>query len=111
MSKYYVATFSMDYADEFDVEGINTYTEEEYNETQKILKEVREKCDPANTTLYIGFGSNQELDSTLEDYIESINFSEITETEYKASSKYINGFGLMPPKEVIESIKYKLDNI
>jgi hypothetical protein len=86
-------TYSDNWADEFDVEGISIFTEHEWNEYKEDAKKYFEK----NGSYTFYFGTNQEMYyDSLKDFLEAFTKTKINENEYKVLSDYVGLFGVFP---------------
>jgi hypothetical protein len=89
MSKYYLAKFEDNCADEFDVYGFVVLNEEEYSEYSKICDECRKLIDNDKFSdcdeFEICCGSNESIYfENAAEFILSPSITEITEQQYKA---------------------------
>ena len=81
MSKFILAKFKSDWADEFDVHGFKVMTEEQYKVWLKELNAVRWPQE-----MY--FGTNEAFEfNSLDEYQECIEIQLIDENEYIALKK------------------------
>lgn len=103
----YLLQFKMLYCDEFMVKGFDIVTEEEYKE----FLELKEQLKNVDDTIYIGFGSNEELEATINEFLDSIYVEEISDMDAQVIGKYFYTYGLVNPKRIIKELKEYNDNI
>ena len=117
MSKYFLVRYSVDYADEFDVEGMKIFTEAEYNsflDNQSYAKDLEEKGERevgewGMIELY--FGTNEFLSfDSVDEVIKALEVQEITEQEFNTlKSLGLDSFGESTIFSFFENIKENED--
>lgn len=89
--KYYLITYCTDYADEFDVEGMKVFTEDEFKafiEMQKHFAQMEKDNPPFKDAEWpdgyeLYFGTNEFLwYESIEEMIREFKINEITENQY-----------------------------
>lgn len=110
MVNYYLAEFCMDWADEFDVYGISVFNEEEYKNAQNLFETIRQNPNLLEEYMYKGFGSNEELEATLDEFIDSISFTQVTADEYLTLRKFVSEFGNVTPLDIINSLREQAED-
>lgn len=97
--EYYIAHFSGNYADEFDLESFSLMTSSEYYNSKSILENVNFEEDE------FYFGTNEQLILSSEELKSDIKFIKITKEQYNTIDNVIgNDFGLLSPTTIIEII-------
>jgi hypothetical protein len=77
MQEYVLLKFQADYADEFDVYGLLTWTKEQWEEYKKELEELEYPQEHY-------FGTNESIEFVdADDYLSNITVTNITEEQYK----------------------------
>lgn len=100
----YIASSSVNWADEMDISYSHVYTAKERKDALSNLKliqaalkeEYQDNYDPDDIIVCIGIGTNEELDVSINDAFDFLySMEKITETEYKVLKKF--GFTCMGP--------------
>lgn len=88
---FLLITLDFNYADEFDINSLWFATQEEYSSFIENIKYVEDKDDEKE----IYFGTNEFIYISLNDIIDKLNISRISETTYKEMTKLLGKhFGL-----------------
>lgn len=93
--KYYVCTFSDNWADEMDLEGFCLMTEDEKDE---MIKDIKKRFKKGGT---IGFGSNESNDyDDADEVLATLSYEQITKAEFDTISRVIGtSFGEQGPMD------------
>lgn len=112
MSKYFLVRYSVDYCDEFYVDGMKIFTEDEYIsfvDNQRYARELEEKGELEEKEQYIDlyFGSNEFLTfDSVDEIIRELKVREITEQEFNAlKSLGLDFFGAQAIFNFFEDIR------
>ena len=97
----YLLTFNADYCDEFYVEAYTiTDTREHYD---YLIEHQDSEQAKEYGTVYVGFGSNEELEfDTISEFLDCVSIEEITDEQAKIVCSVIGDtFGLINPADTI----------
>ena len=97
MSKYFLVSYKVDYAGEFDISGMKIFTEAEYIsfvDDQRYAKEL-ERNGKFKGEIEIDFGTNEYLSfNGVDEIIKRLEVREITEQEFNTlKSLNLGSFG------------------
>lgn len=93
--KYYVCTFSDNWADEMDLEGFRLMTEDEKDE---MIKDIKKRFRSGGS---IGFGSNESNEyEDADEVLGTLSYEQITKAEYDTIARVIGtSFGEQGPMD------------
>ena len=92
--KFILVKFSANYADEFDIEGLQVFKKSEWEERVESLKEAQDELEDG---IFLSFGTNEEVEfKDLEEFLEAYSVVEITKEQFDFMKQNVcgkDGFG------------------
>lgn len=90
MSKYYIITYSANYADEFDIEKIWACSEEQKVD---LFSEIAQQFYEGENEFY--FGTNEFMEySSLEEALEDFDVSEVDVSTFNVMKDLLGNYGI-----------------
>lgn len=106
MVNKYLAKFSMDYCDEYDVQGFSIWSEEDYEKYKEFYKSSH-----LNKEVEIYFGTNEYLEDTIKGFLNNIYVKENCSNISAIEIEFGNEYGLLTPSEVLSILEERLEFI
>lgn len=96
---YLLVKLSCNYADEFDIESVEVYTQEEYDEAIKVINDYLAEGE----TISVSFGTNEDVEFS-DDITEYLEVENISKKDYDVLLKHVGSTGLVQLNEVHQNV-------